>query len=680
MSSLWSFKYEFRGDDKANMVYFVLFRSILLLSVIIRDYLHKVDLVQHGLWIYHVTAIFVYFLYIVFLLLFVVEKSRNYDFDNFIALVIWFDGLFGMIFFGLSLNFESDAYLFFTLPIILMSFRSDTNEVRDFVWFFVLILMLFASFLFIYNHLRIDSVLILYKNLIPRAIFLGFIYFVSKIIFHSRKREVGFKNEKYAILNSIGEKVFAIDKNHRVQWANDRFLEDYEKKYQKKFETGLLCYKDFRGSDAKCSPCQSVLAMSDGEVHTDVEEWNENGVITTYRVTAAPLLNKKGEIVGAVETLLDITKYIKTADNLKKLRVTRSLLTNIINSAVDSIIVTDTAGNIMISNMAAAELLGLSPVELKKRKSFDIYCDKDGLNGYDIAVEVRGMLYQKKAKVINYNTYFKSTKDEIIPISLSAALIKNDAGEVQGAVGIGHDMREYNQLYEEKMLNEKMSLLGGVSLELGHKIRDYVIALKNEIFGLYGIMDERIFTGENKKRFDRCVSTIEFIDMRLEEMKKAAEYDAMEFIDMRIIDVYNVLKGHIGDKYEKIRCIISIDMDNCKGVVNTDYKRLVDVIDILINNSIEAKNSHDISDPLQIDIEFKCVGGFMCLIVADNGPGIRYDLRDRIFDLFISDKHSGWGIGLFIAKNIISRHRGTIDLDKKNEVGARFLINMPIKK
>jgi signal transduction histidine kinase len=48
--------------------------------------------------------------------------------------------------------------------------------------------------------------------------------------------------------------------------------------------------------------------------------------------------------------------------------------------------------------------------------------------------------------------------------------------------------------------------------------------------------------------------------------------------------------------------------------------------------------------------------------VADNGPGISDEIRERIFEPFFTTNRNGTGLGLAIAKRIITTHKGTIQV------------------
>ena len=63
--------------------------------------------------------------------------------------------------------------------------------------------------------------------------------------------------------------------------------------------------------------------------------------------------------------------------------------------------------------------------------------------------------------------------------------------------------------------------------------------------------------------------------------------------------------------------------------------------------------------------------------VADDGPGIKEEDRERIFEIFYSSRGGGTGLGLPIAARIIESHGGTIVVESEPGRGARFIIKMP---
>lgn len=72
----------------------------------------------------------------------------------------------------------------------------------------------------------------------------------------------------------------------------------------------------------------------------------------------------------------------------------------------------------------------------------------------------------------------------------------------------------------------------------------------------------------------------------------------------------------------------------------------------------------------------------VCLVIADNGPGIQTDVIDRIFERYFTTKKpgEGTGLGLFVTKSLIEDMGGTIKVANRNGGGAAFTVTLPIRQ
>lgn len=69
------------------------------------------------------------------------------------------------------------------------------------------------------------------------------------------------------------------------------------------------------------------------------------------------------------------------------------------------------------------------------------------------------------------------------------------------------------------------------------------------------------------------------------------------------------------------------------------------------------------------------------LIVADDGPGVPEELRDRVFERFVragGDRAGSTGLGLAIVKTVARAHGGDVRLESPPEGGARFVVTLPL--
>ncbi len=107
-----------------------------------------------------------------------------------------------------------------------------------------------------------------------------------------------------------------------------------------------------------------------------------------------------------------------------------------------------------------------------------------------------------------------------------------------------------------------------------------------------------------------------------------------------------------------------------------DASRLEQVFRNIFENSLAA-----CSDPVRIDVEWQpqTLNGRpgWQLRIADNGPGLSAEQRQRIFEPFFTTKPTGTGLGMAISKRIIDEHNGTIAVSKSRQEGTEIVITLP---
>lgn len=105
-----------------------------------------------------------------------------------------------------------------------------------------------------------------------------------------------------------------------------------------------------------------------------------------------------------------------------------------------------------------------------------------------------------------------------------------------------------------------------------------------------------------------------------------------------------------------------------------DPESLKRAITNLVDNAAEAM--HD-SLLRELTIQTRMLDtGNLELTVADTGPGLTDEMRERLFLPYFSTKQRGTGLGLAIAAKIIQEHGGSIRAEKNQPVGARFLVEL----
>jgi PAS domain S-box-containing protein len=124
------------------------------------------------------------------------------------------------------------------------------------------------------------------------------------------------------------------------------------------------------------------------------------------------------------------------------------------------------------------------------------------------------------------------------------------------------------------------------------------------------------------------------------------------------------------------RLIVSVP-ETLVGMV--DALRFEQVLTNLLDNAVKFSPS---GSEIQIELTETSVG-MARLTVTDRGPGIRDEDRDRIFDRFYQ-AHSGhyaagMGLGLYISRQIVEQHGGSISAEQPPEGGTRFVVVLPLR-
>jgi PAS domain S-box-containing protein len=105
-------------------------------------------------------------------------------------------------------------------------------------------------------------------------------------------------------------------------------------------------------------------------------------------------------------------------------------------------------------------------------------------------------------------------------------------------------------------------------------------------------------------------------------------------------------------------------------------KNLRSILYNLLSNALKYRSP---DRPLQLDVSTRLEEDFICLIVADNGLGIRQDQQHKLFTMFkrVHTHVEGSGIGLYIIKRIIENNGGHIVMESAAEQGTVFRVYFP---
>jgi signal transduction histidine kinase len=124
----------------------------------------------------------------------------------------------------------------------------------------------------------------------------------------------------------------------------------------------------------------------------------------------------------------------------------------------------------------------------------------------------------------------------------------------------------------------------------------------------------------------------------------------------------------------KLEKALREDLPPCRA----DAHLMEQVILNLITNAAEAMKEMDGAKKIAVTSTME--NDLIQVRVSDSGKGVSPVHEDKIFDPFYGTKNGSTGIGLSIARRIITDHGGTLNVSKSKWGGAEFIIEIPPEK
>jgi PAS domain S-box-containing protein len=158
------------------------------------------------------------------------------------------------------------------------------------------------------------------------------------------------ERDKALILGSLSELISYQDKSLRVVWANKAAGDSVGQSPDEL--VGRYCYEIWHGRQEPCMVCPIQKSFKTRKP--------EQGEVTSpdrrvWYISGCPVLNEQGEVTGAVEVTLEITKHRQAEETLRE---SKNLLQTVINSTKDAMISIGEDGLITLFNPAAEEMFG----------------------------------------------------------------------------------------------------------------------------------------------------------------------------------------------------------------------------------------------------------------------------------------------------------------------------------
>src|SRR5688500_5640336 len=395
----------------------------------------------------------------------------------------------------------------------------------------------------------------------------------------------------------------------------------------------------------------------------DLGVWLQLGVFAAVALGSGYIAARLRQAGAGTEQLAaELVKVrLQAADILKNIR--------------SGIITVDASGGLVYANPAASQLLGID---------LDAHVGTPVIGTIAAAAPALARALERAAQDGTRTTRAEGTitdGDRQFPIGLNTTSSEGQAGVAATATAIFQDISDQKRLDSLHARAERLEAVAELSASLAHEIKNPLASIRSAVEQLAcstrATPDEQtlgILIVRESDRLSRLLS--EFLDFARVRVAR------VEPVDLSAVarGAASLAAAH-PDRPHDVEVV-------CNGasegmVVEGDEDLLHRAVFNLALNAIQASPQSgrvrvELA-PLSMDEVPTGVSfdrGGVALRVSDDGPGIPIEIRDRLFDPFLTTKPGGSGLGLSIVHRAIEAHAGFVFVDSDDR-GTRVTVLLP---
>lgn len=403
----------------------------------------------------------------------------------------------------------------------------------------------------------------------------------------------------------------------------------------------------------------ATRAVAGGNLQVRIPEGgaDEIGVVVAgFNRMTEHLLENRAELETAYGSL-----QASSEESERRRRYLETLLRNV----AAGVIALDAEGHVRAINDAAAALLSVEPSEMLGKGYRDLLPDDLVGTAIEMVREARTAETATREMNVSLNGHART-------VVVSVTALKDDEGQPLGLVAVLDDLTELVKA-------QRVAAWREVARRIAHEVKNPLTPIQLSAQRLRRRFRSRLQGDEDV--FDECTETIV---RQVDELKRLVS-EFSEFARLPEANpTPNDLNATVGEAVALYRDVhpgidVSFEPADNVPVFDLDREQIKRVAINLLDNAVAAINEGsgqriDVSTSFQGDLRIARIE------VADDGPGIEPEVRDRLFEPYFSTRKDGTGLGLAIVRRIVTDHDGFIRVQDNDPRGTRFIVELPVKR
>ena len=466
-----------------------------------------------------------------------------------------------------------------------------------------------------------------------------------------------------ALFDQIPLDIIVIDKDFTIVEANRQARRTYPDWRNRK------CYELYKNRKRKCTDCAAIKTFKDGKTRVEnTEIKDENGNIRHLVVHISAYRDKNGEIPYVIEMANDIT------DRVHIEREYRLLFDNV----PCYISVIDKNFRVVDSNALFRETFFRKGAQF----CYEMYKERN-----EICTECPAKkTFRSKRRYTSLQTGVD--KDgKTTHYVVTAAPIQTNGKEVDRVIEMSLDISEVIHLQEklkqaekEKIEIERFAAVGQTVAGLAHGIKNILMGLEGGMYvvnsGIQRDDNDLVTSGWNMLK-----SNITKISTVVKEYLQFARGTEIQVEISNPVSIAKEVYDLYRDLAEQSGIMLTVDLQEDIEDAALDSEGIHTCLANLVSNAIDACV---MSDKKRTKITLSCreKDGTIIYEVEDNGAGMDYEVKKKIFSNFFTTKASGQGtgLGLLVTRRVIFEHGGEVSFESVLRKGTTFKIELPRKR
>lgn len=412
------------------------------------------------------------------------------------------------------------------------------------------------------------------------------------------------------------------------------------------------------------------LANGETLVNDRIMKRTKNGSTIHVFERAFPIKNIEGKVVKVCYIYKDLSIEMQAAEK-------QTFLAAIIESSDDAIISKDLNGIISTWNKGAENIFGYTEQEAIG-KPIIMLIPAERLNEENEILDN----IKKGLRVEHFQTIRVHKNGHPLDVSLTISPIKDLYGNIIGASKVARDIsRQKHAERELAVTNVKLN-------ELSRRKDDFIAMATHELKtpltslgGFLQVLQHRYNNEQTKPLMDKVMKQLHKLNSLFNDLFDISRIEAGKLqLNFELLDACSLVSD-IVESYRETSPDHIFEINGEKNcLITADKMRLEQALTNLINNAIKYSSANT-----KITVQLSKQSNNIIVDVIDNGIGIGKAYQQNIFSQFyrtrdVSGTIAGLGLGLFITKQIVERHNGTITVDSMPNQGTTFTVTLPIEQ